>query len=189
MAERCEYCGGTGWAKYTGKDRFGQEREFVKLCVCQTRAKAEEEKKHPGGFRSAREIAERLPGVMTGTDLGIAQIIERHQGEANAIALRDLAENLWPEEWRSGNRETIEREIKASVSRLSTLGKMLIGVSRQKPYGYYLIRNAQELDANRARCIQHVRAWVRRLRALDPDGSAARQLYGQLSVDLGVNSE
>ena len=158
-------------------------------CECIPRKAAADEKTHPGGFVAVGEGIPKLLESLNPAARQVRAIILEHRGEEMPVTVREIAARLWPnsEPKELPNRE---RAVKAAVSELVQLGKMLIGSSRDaKRPGYFIIETAEELDRQRTHCLQHVRAWVRRFRALDPDGAAARELYGQLGIELGLNSK
>lgn len=180
----CPLCSNTGFMPVMVADGSGRMARAMKPCVCRTRQRAEREKQQPGGFERIGEGLPRAIDEMCRNPLAkmVREIILAHRGEQNPVTVREIAQKLWPEDAATPAHE---RAVKQMVSDLTTLAGMLIGSSRDpKKPGYFLIETADELDRQRTHCLHHLRAWARRFKALDPDGSAARELYGQLREEL-----
>ena len=65
----------------------------------------------------------------------ILKILRSHQGSDNAITARALSKKL----------HIADREVRRIISELVTQEKVLIGSSVHEPYGFYIIRNIDEL--------------------------------------------
>lgn len=105
-----------------------------------------------------------------------AQMLTRlqyHRGAARALQVRDLAESL----------KLSERDVKALAKCLVEDFEVPIGASRQKPYGYYLIETAQELEDAVQIYVAEIRSLARRVRVLAGKHRVA-ELAGQLTLDL-----
>lgn len=179
----CPHCSGSGWKPVLVD---GVER-FV-VCACRVRARAMEAKKHPGGFVPVGEGIPRLIAELNPIARMVRGIVLEHRGESNPVTIAEIAAKLWPDRIPNSLSRipaNEERAIKQGVCDLRTLGKMLIGSSRdpQRP-GYFLIETQDELNRQRTHCLRHIRAWLRSLKSFDPDGTAARELYGQLRAEF-----
>ena len=179
MRAGCPDCHGTGWKRVV---MDGVERMY--RCTHGKGSLAP-------AFEPVGDVLKRLAetGVIEDVDQKLAAEIRERQGAAQAITIAELATRLWPDDWADPKqRPSIERGIKASVARLRLNGKLLIGSSRSKPYGYYMITTRAELDENREHSRHHLVAWARQFRSFDPDGQEARRLYGELALELGVST-
>jgi len=126
------------------------------------------------GFKA---IGEGIPKLIEGLNpiaRAVREIIGEHRGENNPVTIAEIAAKV----------KRSDRDIKQAVADLILLGKMLIGSSRDAKPGYFLIESGEELNRQRAHCLHHLRAWAKRFKALDPDGSAAQELYGQLRAEF-----
>ena len=102
----------------------------------------------------------------------IAEMIWRHKGRANPISIAKIAA-------ATGKKD---REIKAIVAELVVSHGMKIGGSRMEPVGYFLVVDAEDLEAAIRPYRDQVMAMWRRLRAL-ADSRTLRELHGQLAIE------
>jgi len=102
----------------------------------------------------------------------LLQWLSYHRGASRAIQCAELAKYL----------KVSEREIKALAKCLVEDFDVPIGASRQKPYGYFLIETAQELEDAMENYIGEIRSLARRVRKL---GGKHRivELAGQLTLE------
>lgn len=119
----------------------------------------------PGPFAASRiepTAAERLVGGM----------VWGHRGRSNPISIAMLS--------RATGRN--DREIKGIVEQLVVTHRMMIGASRGELNGYFVVVDAEDLEAAVRPYRDQILAMWRRLRVLmEPHG--LRELHGQLVIE------
>jgi len=124
-----------------------------------------------------------LSAVLTRADIAIGVLLGFHIGADRAITIAEIAAQLYPREVAEGRAPV--RQIKESISRLLVQAHMLIGSMRTPPYGIYLVSTAEELAEERRKTSEHALSWIARWKIFDPDHRHARELLGQLELELG----
>lgn len=116
--------------------------------------------------------------LLSESDKEILRVIAGHKGAANAIRSEDVATQAglrWSEQAR--------REVAGAVETAVQLFAIPIGGLRVKPYGYFLIVNANDLELAITPLWGEVYAHLRRLRALTGKRLVAR-MFGQAMLKL-----
>jgi len=171
----CLQCDGTGWKPIL----VNGERRVIP-CACRQRARLEAAQRHPGGFATLGQMLRERPAALAALSplhQRVAELIERHVGEAEAIPIRALG----PELFRDGAAH--DREVKALVRDLRRLG-LKIGSKRTEPYGYYMISTARELASTVAPLLRQAIDELRTIEALTGRGYYTRELEGQLKLEM-----
>jgi hypothetical protein len=101
----------------------------------------------------------------------IGGLIWIHQGRENPISIARLREI-------SG---VGDRMIKAVVTDLIVTHRMRIGSRREEPAGYFMIRDAEDIEAGTRAYKNQFLSEALRLRVLDPKGM--QDLFGQLHLE------
>jgi hypothetical protein len=102
----------------------------------------------------------------------VGEMIWRHKGRAHPISREKLSA-------ATGHGE---REIKAIVAELVLTHRMKIGASRAEPVGYFMVVDAEDLEAAIGPFRDQIIAMWRRLRVL-AEPRALRELQGQLTIE------
>lgn len=136
------------------------------------------------GERRAFTAANRADGpfgrskmVPTALEALIAGLIWKHQGREHPISIARLREVT----------SLDERAIKGVVADLIDGHKMRIGARRDEPVGYFIMRDAEDIQAGTGAYRAQLIAMARRMRILDPEGMP--DLFGQMSLDEGGRGE
>jgi hypothetical protein len=108
----------------------------------------------------------------------IAEIIWTRRGRANPISIKTLA-------MATGRSE---RDIKSIVEQLVTAHRMMIGGKRGDPVGYFIIEDAEDLEAAVRPYRDQIFAMWRRLRVL-LGAKRLAELHGQLALDYRYGAE
>ncbi len=174
MERFCEQCReNNGKKRARVPDLFGGYVEQLVMCD-----HGAAERMTPVGEGVAKLLLQLNPAARL-----IRTIILQHRGEANAITLAEIVNQVWPEpirRERGWSDASTARAVKEHVSELVVLCRMQIASSRDIRHpGYYMIETEDELNRARAHTLQHCRAWLARLKVYDPKGTAIRELYGQ----------
>ncbi len=171
----CETCQGVGYVSVEVKRPDGSVTSYAKPCDHGRGAGAT-----AGGFMRAGEGVAQLLDNLSPIARRVRAIILTHRGEASPVTVAEISAALGID----------DRSVKQAVADLTTLGKMLIGSSRDSTRpGYFLISSDDELNRQRTHCLHHVQAWLARLKVYDPNGAAARELYGQLRAEFETRAE
>jgi hypothetical protein len=112
----------------------------------------------------------------------VLRVIAGHKGSAKAVRAREIAQELGLREGEEGRRF-----IAGVVETAILLHGIPIGAIRFKPYGYFLIASANDLDLAIAPLWGEVYAHLRRLRMLAGKQFVAR-MFGQAMLKLDVES-
>jgi hypothetical protein len=126
----------------------------------------------------ARVTAALRSEIFSEREKEILRVIAGHKGAARAIRSEDVAAAAGMQ-WCERTR----REIAGVVETAVLLAKVPIGGSRGKPGGYFLIVNANDLEAAITPLWGEVYALLRRLRALTGKQLVAR-MFGQAMLKL-----
>lgn len=102
----------------------------------------------------------------------VAEMIWSHKGRANPISRERISK-------ATGHGE---RDIKAIVAELVLTHRMKIGASRSEPVGYFVVMDAEDLEAAIGPFRDQIIAMWRRLRVLC-EPRALRELHGQLVIE------
>jgi hypothetical protein len=179
----------------------------VARCVCRTRAKAEEEKQHPGGFlpfgeiamsgvaRAVEEARERIE-ALGDPDREIARIIIERRGKAHAVSIGEICKLMWPSAWYGGGsadaaelhrrRNLLARTVKSSVERIRSEARLPIAATKGSPGGYYIPVTAEECDECYRRLFGEGVKLILLSRLFRPEADIVAELRGQLRL---VNHE
>jgi len=139
------------------------------------------------GWKKWDELDERVAGALRSNVLNerekeVLRVIAGHKGAANAIRAQEVAQRAGMQ-WE----ERARREIAGVVETCVLLFRVPIGGLRMKPYGYFLIVNADDLDLAIGPLWSEVYAHIRRLRALTSKQQVAR-LFGQAMLKLDAEN-
>lgn len=110
----------------------------------------------------------------------VLRIVWLHRGAQNAIKAEEILRQLG----REAN-ENARRWVKGTIEDLVTRLGVPIGGSRQKPYGYFLIVTASDLDIAIQPLRHEMESLIRRLRSLTSKQDVAR-MFGQTLLKLDV---
>jgi hypothetical protein len=121
-------------------------------------------------------------GVLNEREKDVLRVIAGHKGSANAIRAREIAREVGLRDGEEGRRF-----IASVVETAVLLHRIPIGAIRFKPYGYFLIASANDLDLAIAPLWGEVYAHLRRLRMLAGKQFVAR-MFGQAMLRLDVEA-
>lgn len=110
----------------------------------------------------------------TPEELAVGALVWRHKGRANPLPIARLRELTG----------YTERQIKGVIEQLIVTHRMQIGARREDPAGYFMIQNAEDLDAAVRPYKSQILAMVRRLRVLDPSHHSRLEFMGQIRCEL-----
>lgn len=186
----CAVCSGSGWKPI---EVAGVRRMIV--CGCRVRARREEAKKHPGGLVPVGELLRKSAvgswqsaareAAFTSAEKRIRNLILARRGKDQAISIREILERLnAPGESGVGSREYgwTERDVKAVVEKLRTLGGLQIAASKEKPYGYFIPASAEECDECHDRLFSEGVKLIILSRLFRPEADLVEELRGQLQL-------
>jgi hypothetical protein len=116
-------------------------------------------------------------------DKQIHALIETHVGQKNALRIRDLCHELWPEEMADPKQfDRLARAVKESVERLRIFARLPIAATKVPPYGYFIPETAAECDAAFDRYVQEGIRLFLLARLFKPRADLVQALRGQLSI-------
>ncbi|MBZ5702119.1 MAG: hypothetical protein LAN84_09750 [Acidobacteriia bacterium] len=130
----------------------------------------------------AKVAAALRSALLSEREKEVLRVIAGHRGAAQAIRAEEVARQAgmaWCERAR--------REIAGVVETAVLLYRIPIGGLRMKPYGYFLIASAGDLDLAIHPLWGEVYAHLRRLRALTSKTDVAR-LFGQAMLQLDAEA-
>jgi len=130
------------------------------------------------GELDAKVAAALGSALLSEREKEVLRAIAGHQGAANAIRAEEVARQAGLE-WCERTRRDIAGVVETAV----LLFRIPIGGLRMKPYGYFLITSAGDLDLAIHPLWGEVCAHLRRLRALTSKNDVAR-LFGQAMLKL-----
>ncbi len=113
----------------------------------------------------------------TALEILIAGLIWKHQGRENPISIARIREIS----------KLDERGIKGVVAELIDGHKMRIGARREEPAGYFIMVDAEDVQAGMGAYRAQFITMARRLRILDPEGMP--ELFGQLSLEERIGGQ
>ena len=134
------------------------------------------------GFSINYVLAKRpeLRDVLTKAEIALAQMVEGHIGQAQAIRIKTLAV-LMGEGWE-------ERSIKDSISRLRVIAHMPIAATKVPPYGLFMPATAEEAHETHDRLFGEGVRLIILSQLFARDRDLARKLEGQLDLELKGSS-
>jgi hypothetical protein len=133
---------------------------------------------NPAGVLHVRLAAALDSPELAPTEKDVVKILGMRRGRASAVPSREIAHLLgvsWSEHTRRWICETVET--------LVLLHRLPIGASRVRPYGYFLIETAADLDVAIHARWKEIYAQMRYLRALTSKQDVER-LWGQAQLQL-----
>jgi hypothetical protein len=136
-----------------------------------------------GDELDAKVLAALRSEVIEDRTKEILRVIAGHKGAASAIRSGEIAEQLG-----LIVGEDSRRIITRAVELFVMFFKIPIGASREKPFGYFLIVDAADLELAVRPLWGEVEAHLRRLRALTSKTVVAR-LYGQTMLKLDAEEK
>jgi hypothetical protein len=127
-------------------------------------------------------LDERIAEVLAGKNVPWApeseqavllEMLRSHKGAADALPLQTISVQLGMS----------AREVKEAVKSLIEDFKLPIGGSRQKPYGYFLIVTADDLEQALRPLTGEIRSMARRVRALTSEQQLG-EIFNQVRMEL-----
>jgi len=175
----CSLCDNTGW-----KSVMQDGVHSVIECDCRRSKKGFE----PVGSliqRSAFSLQNLADAALTPVDKQIRTLIETHVGQKNALRIRDLAGEIWPEEMADPQQfDRMARAVKESVERLRVFARVPIAATKVPPYGYFIPETAAECDAAYDRYVQEGIRLFLLARLFKPRADLVERLRGQLGLEI-----
>lgn len=146
-------------------------------------------------FTPAGTIIEtRLDEFLSPPERRIRDLILARRGRENAISIREIVAEVSGVRCQvPGGPETrnpapgtcfTERDVKAVVEKLRTLGKIPIAATKIPPYGYFIPATAEECDDCHDRLFHEGVKLIILSRLFRPEADLVEELRGQLSADF-----
>ena len=134
---------------------------------------------------SAFSIQHLADAALLPHDRQIAALIQTHLGQKNALRIRDLCQELWPEEMADPKQfDRLARAVKESVERLRIFARLPIAATKVPPYGYFIPQTAEECDAAFHRYVQEGIRLFLLARLFKPQADLVQALRGQLGLKI-----
>ena len=189
----CSQCGGNGWYSVERPDGRGGYVSALARCEHGRNGAAP-----AGGFTPISSLTHQLiesleNAALTPNDKRIAALVRTHIGQANALRIREICEEMWPEEMADPKQfDRLARAVKESVERLRTFARLPIAATKVPPYGYFIPQTAEEWDAAFDRYVQEGIKSFLLARLFKPQADLVQALRGQLELgtcDSGLTTQ
>jgi hypothetical protein len=168
----CESCDSTGFRRVN----IGSYQAVVRCDHGRSKLEAI-------GSSIHRVIGSLADAALLPHDRQIESLIAERVGQKQAIRIRDLCHQVWPEEMADPKQfDRLARAVKESVERLRTFQHLAIAATKVPPYGYFLPETAEECDAAYNRYVREGIRLFLLARLFKPRADLVQALRGQLEL-------